>query len=543
MFLAESDFSDSTPQLTEVPAKSLFGLPFLIAVTVSVILGGSIITAAIVFSGSRPATAVVPVKGDTVASNDDADKKLDAERKKLDEEKRAVDAKAQKLEVAQLLVKAQSALAKGNHAEAETIYEQAMKFDPSNADVIQGVLTIKAHQLTQAKAKEEEQKRQVETDALVADAQKLIGEKKLREAIGKLESALVLAPKSKPVLDLLTQTRISLDTDQTDQRNVTAFRKHMDAAKVALLAERFAEALREYTSALTLRPEDLEAQNGKRVAENKLDGLKDNDKRKAAFNDFMERARQAMINKRFNDALNAVRPALKIYPDDNEAKRIAADAEVRLKTAKTTNDRLVTAGEEALRLGRMEEAKRLAEEATRNWSEDARAEKLLRQADGGIANMRTAQDAYLRFAQQGALALSMNRFAEAVAAYTEALRLAPLDVEIQRNLRIAQTALEKELRARLEYDRLIRVGNAALQRRSWNEAVRAFGDARKLLLDDPISADGLSRARYGLAMDAGQMAIRSRNRAEAVKAFEAALAERPGDQQARIGLQQAQLMR
>src|SRR5262249_37422504 len=150
---------------------------------------------------------------------------------------------------------------------------------------------------------------------------------------------------------------------------------------------------------------------------------------------------------------------------------------------------------EAMGLGRFEEAQRLADEAAKNWPEDVQAQKFLKSAQRQLETAQTAQAAYLRYAQAGALAMTGNRYADAVAAYTEALRLAPLDLEIQRSLRAARVALEQDLRIRLEYDRLIKAGTLALQQRSFPDAVKLFRDARKLIPGDLVATDGLSKAR------------------------------------------------
>jgi tetratricopeptide (TPR) repeat protein len=323
------------------------------------------------------------------------------------------------------------------------------------------------------------------------------------------------------------------------------FKRHMEAGRAALDAGRLADAVREYAAAVRLMPDDLEAQQGAQQAEAKLAGLADKQKRQAAFDDLMERAQQAVSARRFKDALAAAEPALRLFPDDREALRLLRSAKEDLKHARAANAKLLARADEAARLGKADEAGRLVEQAAKNWPEDDRAERARKAASrlAAAAAAETPQAAYLRSTQQGTLAMAGGRYAEAVTAYAEALRLAPLDIDVQRNLRVARAALERDLRTRVDYERLYRAGHVALVRQSFGEAARHFSDALKLVPGDLPAAEALAKARYAGALVEGQQALRMRRKAEAVAAFEAALAERPGDVVAGAGLRQARMLR
>jgi tetratricopeptide (TPR) repeat protein len=271
--------------------------------------------------------------------------------------------------------------------------------------------------------------------------------------------------------------------------------------------------------------------------------LADKEKRQAAFDDLIDRGRASLAGKRYKEALAILEPAARMMPDDRQGQRLLRDAREGLKTAKTSNARLLGLANDASRLGRYDEAQRLLEEATRNWPEDDVAEKALRNATRQMEAAQIAQANYLRYTQQGTLAMTAGRYAEAVAAFAEALRLAPLDLDVQRNLREARAALERDLRVRADYERLYRAGNLALVRRSFPEAIRAFTDALKLVPGDLPASEGLRKARYGKAILDGTVALKMRKKAEAVAAFEAALAEMPTDLAARQGLAQARSLR
>ena len=514
-------------------SASRVGLLSLVAVAVAVILGGSVILAAALMNRNTPAE-----KADLRQHVEDPQQKkeLDAQQKKIEDG-------LKKIEHARFLAKGDEALRKQRYAEAEEAFSRAADILPGESEALEGLVTARAALASSKNSTEEEGKRQAEIDRLLDDAKKAGADKQFAQAVRLLESARAIGPTNRPVLDALASAQTALDADETQKKTLADFRKLMDAAKAGLIAERFTDAVRDYQAAVRLMPDDLEAQQGVKQAEAKLAGVADKVKRQMAFDAFVDRARLSHSAKRYNDAIAALESALRLMPEEREATRLLRGSQEALKQAKSKNAKLLALADEAVRLARLEEAKRLADEAVKNWPEDTRAEKLLRATDRLIENVKTAQNAYVRYIQTGALATAAGRNADAVVAYTEALRLAPTDTEVMRLLRNANQALARDLKGQAEYDRLMNVGNAALNRKAYADAFRAFRDALKLLPDDALANEGLSRAKYGRAMVDGQQALRLKRRADAIRSFEAALAEKPDDMQASGGLRQAKMLK
>ena len=521
----QSSFTASEP-------SSRFGPVALIAVAASVILGASAIVVAIVMNRPDP----TPRVNLQASEEDEKQKKLDAQQKKIDDG-------LKKLEYARLVAKGEEALRKQQFAEAEEAFSKALDILPGDGDALKGLVTARASIASAKKTTDDDGKRQAEIDRLVDDAKKASADKQFAQAVRLLESARSIGPTNRAVLDALSIAQAALDADQTQKKNLADFRKLMDAAKAALLAERFPDAVRDFQAAVRLMPDDLEAQQGVKQAEAKLAGIADKEKRQQAFDIFLDRGRKAHSANRFNDAVAALESALRLIPDEREAARLLRGSQEALKQAKSKNGKLLPLAEEAIRLTRYEEAVRLSKEAVDNWAEDTRAERLFRAADRLLETMRAAQNAYLRFMTQGAQATAAGRNADAVVAYTEALRIAPLDAEVMRLLRNARLALDRDLKGQAEYERLMKVGAAAMNRKSFAEAVKAFRDALKLVPDDALANVELSKARYGKAMADGQQALRQKKKADAIRSFEAALEEKPGDFQATALLRQAKAMK
>lgn len=372
----------------------------------------------------------------------------------------------------------------------------------------------------------------------------------MKALLAKAEAALAEAAKasSKPALSEREEARPPVpDAEKppvpAEAAHRAEFARHMQAGRTALEAGRFADAAREFALAQQVMPEDLEAQHGQKQAETKLAALEDKAKRRAAFEDLLERGRKALTDRRFKEAVALLQPACRLIPDDREGQRLLREAHDELKKARSINNRLVQQIQEAARVGRLDEAQQLAEQAFRNWPEDVQAEQALQQTKRRLEQVQSNQAAYVRLVQQGTLAMAGNRFGEAVAAYSEALRLTPTDPDILRNLRTARAALERDLRVRGEYERLYRAGNAAYLRGAYRESIGYFAEALTLIPDDLAASEALRKVRYTKALVEAQQALRLGRHAEAAARFEAALRERPGDLTAQLGLRQARMAR
>lgn len=524
---------DSLPDDDFPPAPRLFGPAFFIAVGIAGTLGLSIITAAVIFA-SRPAAPVAAVPSPQPPAA--APAAPDTGRAELDRERKGLDA-------ARLTLKGDAALAKGQFADAITAFESALKLSPDSPDAASGLASARAGADAARKSADAQEKRQQSVAALVADAKKASADKKHADAVRALESARQLDPANTDVLAALTAARAARDADQADKKAAADFRAHVDAGQVAMRAERYADALREYLAAVRLMPDDLEAQAGQKQAESKLAVAADQKKKQAAFDDLLTRGQAAVKATRYGDAIPSLEAALRLVPDDKAATRELRDARAALKRARTANAKLLAQADEAVKLGRTAEARKLLDQAVANWAEDAKAKAALAGLGKAGDTAETAREAFVRLNQQAALAMTGLRYADAVGYYNDALRLYPNDAEVLLALRRARAALAAEAQAIRESDRLVRRGSLELGRKAFAEAEKTFRQALRQAPDNAQAIAGLSEARFGKAMAEGTAAFRARKKAEAVRAFEAALAEKPNDATAANALRQARALR
>ena len=244
-------------------SPSRVGPLLLIAVSVSVILGGSVILAAVMMNRTPSAD-----KADLRQHDEDARQKNDlaAQQKKIDDG-------LKKIEYARFLAKGEEALRKQQYPEAEEAFSRAADILPNEREALEGLVTAKAALASAKNSTEGDGKRQAEVDRLLDDAKKATAEKQYAQAVRLLESARAISPTNRPVLDALAAAQTALDSDQTQKKNLADFRKLMDAAKASFIAERYTDAVRDYQAAVRLMPDDLEAQQGVKQAEAKLVGV------------------------------------------------------------------------------------------------------------------------------------------------------------------------------------------------------------------------------------------------------------------------------
>lgn len=558
-----SPFTAPSDPIDEPQTSPGVGAPVLIAVVGAVLLLGIAGVTAALFVALRshqqaaatnppnlPVVNELPVLKEDRKDDKKPDEELEKKRKELADAQEKLEQEKAKLRHDALVVKAEQALNKKNFPDAVKFYREALELFPSEKTTATALATALVAEMEAKKVAEESEKRKKEIDRLLADGREAMKVKKYEIAIRAFEDARLLDVSNKDVRDALDEARNAQDKDKGDKKRKDDYEAHLAAAKAALKAEDFVGAAREAQAALRLMPDDVEAGKIVQAADAKLDNLKDVKKRQAAFDRLIDQARKARDAARFNDATQAVDAALRLFPDDREAKRLSVDVKTALTRARADNAKLLGDAEAELRLGNLAEAKALAANAVKNWAEDAKAEALLRQIDrltvnnGGGNDQEAMRQAYVRAVQLGQAAMLAERYADAVIAYGKAVELLPNDLVSARELEKARRLLKRQQERKIEYDRQMQIGTQALQRNQFARAVDAFEEALRAFPNDPTARLNLSKARYGKAMADGDRlyAILRQQpsqqlKDQAIQAYEAALEEKPRDQAAEGKLQ------
>jgi tetratricopeptide (TPR) repeat protein len=336
----------------------------------------------------------------------------------------------------------------------------------------------------------------------------------------------------------------------------------MIAGGTAVNAQRYEEAVRAYSEALTLFPEDADARHGLTEARAALAARsrdkQENDKLQVGFTRFMEQGKEAMTAKEYAAAVRAFQQAIQLMPADADAAKALSEAQTLLAADETQKQKLadyqthMTAGQAALTAGRYADAVRDYLAALRVMPGDAAALQGQRLAEGrltAIQDQDKNKAEYTRLLDQAGTALRNQRFAEAVDGYNAALKLFKDDPAAARGLAEAQQGLNN---LQAEFARQLALGDAAMRTARYADAILAFRQAVSLNPANALAAKALQDAQVAMAniqngqaaflqlMNQGVAALRTRRFADAAQAFTAALQLVPNDPDALQGLRDAQ---
>jgi tetratricopeptide (TPR) repeat protein len=402
-----------------------------------------------------------------------------------------------------------------------------------------------AAEKTATRDRQEKEKRQSEVQRLLTQAKEAMEKKQYAQAVRALEEAHQLAPDDEAIKKALDEAKAALEKDTAEQKRLSDYKKHIEAAQAALEAQRFTDAVREALAAQQAVPNDGDAVLIQKAAENRLAALQDYEKRVAAHKDLVERAAAAATAKRYADAIALYRSAQRLFPDDKNTLKGLRAARHALAKGREEYGQLMEQADAALAANRLEEANRLYKRAAEVLPGDPAAVRGQEATAGALGNLRDRRDAYSRFMTQGVDALRAQRFLRAARAFREALRVMPLDPDAVLGLRDAEAGLVRGGGLQGEFLRAMQTAAAFLGQRppQYADAIKAYTDALKILPDNPDALEGLHKAKYGQAMSNGQQALRDRHIQDAINAFEQALKEVPGDLNATAALRQARALK
>jgi tetratricopeptide (TPR) repeat protein len=273
------------------------------------------------------------------------------------------------------------------------------------------------------------------------------------------------------------------------------YEARVDAARAAMVDQRYADALREYKAALRLMPGDAVAARGERDAQDRLETQKDKTRRRDTLAGLLDKARSAVTAKHYDEALAAANEALRIAPDNGDARQIQRDATQARRASKADFNQLMSLADNALASGRFEEASRGYSQALQLFPDDAAAQRGKRQADQSSQDTQAGLTAYYRFMTLGALSMQNLQPVDAARSFAEALRLIPGDLGAARGLRDAQLAVNGAIVGQAQYYQQVQAGYSALSARRIPDAIAAFQAALRLVPDSPVAVAGLRQAR------------------------------------------------
>jgi tetratricopeptide (TPR) repeat protein len=456
----------------------------------------------------------------------------------------------------------------------------------------------------EVKRKAQEARDQAEYARLITASRQSLSKQRYDEALTAAQSARVLK-QTDEVEKLLTQVRqeqavaeaarksaaaradaehrVAEDNARAAQAQAEAkakqdaYTRALNSAQAALSEKRYDQAIAQFQEAGKLYKTEAVLAGVKQAQE-----LRDREASKQAQADAQARQRHAdydvamgagrtaLINKNYPGAVSSFSEALRIIPGDraatdaldnarrlDEAARKAAADAARAAQDQRQHDAdyaaALTAGRAALAAKKYDDALRSFNEASRLKPGDREALAWARQAeDGKAAAVLDAKrhDDFNSLVAQGQVAMVGKKYAAAVKAYGDALKLQPGDPTATRGFNDATAALNPPKpppppapppppNPQVEYNKHMQTGTALDQQKRYAEAITAYTEALREVPNDARASAALKTATYNYHMTEGQKLSQAKRFADAAKQYEEALKLFPKNADAEAALKRA----
>jgi hypothetical protein len=305
---------------------------------------------------------------------------------------------------------------------------EALKLKPGDAQAAALLKQAQADKATQETAV----KRQQDLTRLLSLGQAAQAGKRYQEAITHYTEALKLAPGDATATRGLADARKGLADAQTAGKLEADHAAAVKAGRTALLAKKYDDAIKDFTEALRLKPDDKAAQTLLKEAQTAKAGEAAQVLPRQQYAQQMAQGQAAMTAKRYADAVNHFSEALKLIPNDPAATQARADALKALNAPKPPVVPMPMAGDYAKHM-----TSGAALEKQKKWAEAIQAYqaalKIMPSDARAAAGLKTAQVGF--HLAEADKAITARKLPDAIKAYEEVLKLEPANVQAKDGLK------------------------------------------------------------------------------------------------------------
>ena len=450
------------------------------------------------------------------------------------------------------------------YIKAKSYYQEALRLKPNDA-------TAKSKlDKTLEKIREENKKEEKFFDYIdKADAFYNNGE--LDKALTDYNNALKLFPKDEYALGKKNEITEIL---KNEKEKLDTFNEMVALGDNLLKDEKYAEAVLQYESALKLYPNNNVVKEKYQDAKNKKEAY---DTKVTEFEKFKAQGLEFTLRKKYSEAIEAYQHALELFPNDTEIQNKIPELQAKFDISERYTAKISEA--DALYEDQSyPEAKTAYEAALTVIPDDSYALGMIDRINEvvnspeyrQIQNDKAKNDRdFENYISKGENAEAVKNYELALSFYDKALEIKPnnadalakkknaedmiLYQEQQRKEQERLAAIEAEKQRQAQIQNLINTGNQQLTNRQYAEAETTFNQVLTLDPNNAIATDKLTiiashyeeiqrqrQENYQNAMSEGDYAYASRNYAEAIKQYNIALTNKPGDETANQRLTEAQ---
>lgn len=432
----------------------------------------------------------------------------------------------------QTIAAADRLMGSGDHQGALSAYESAAKLQPN--EKYPQVQIEKIRGLFQ-------QKENLEKDYqhAIAEGDRLYAAQNLLEARAEFQQANNLKPGEvypRQKIEEIAQALLALKEAERDK----AYRESMDEAERLLTEENLTEALSAFEEARKLKPEETRPAERIKEINNRL---ADQQASTNAYNLTIAAADQHFVTHANEAAKEEYTRALDIRKGDDYATAQIAKIDAILAEIKLKEDEyqgFVEAGDLKLSQNSLAEAKADYTSATRIFPEREHPKNKLKEIENQLNELHSMEERYAGLITDADARYAASKYEEAAAGYRQALALKPQETHPQQQLALIDQMLKEKAAQQLAYQNSIDVADQLYEEGKYEQALPVYSEASKLLPDEKYPAERILRINkiledrksleenYTRYIAEGDKAFANKQYSQAKPAYEQALDLKPG---------------
>lgn len=441
------------------------------------------------------------------------------------------------------------------YIKAKTYYQEALRIKPNDASA--------KNKLDNTLQKiREENKKEEQFFEYIDNGDNFYSNNELEKALAEYNKALKIFPKDEYALGKKQEITTILK-DEKDK--LDSFNEMVALGDNLLKQEKYAEAVMQYESALKLYPNNLAAKSKYQDAKSKKEVY---DLKVSGFERLCSQGQEFTLRKKYAEAIDAYEQALQIFPAKEISDKVT---ELQAKKQVADNyDAKITEADALYEDRSYNEAKAAYQEALSVIPNDSYALGMISRVDEIVnspeyrkiqSDKAKIDSDFANFISKGESAESAKNYELALSYYINALELKPnnadalakkknaedmiLYTEQQRKEQERLAAAEAERQRKEQIQSLINTGNQQITSKQYAEAEHTFNQVLALDPNNVVATEKLGviagfyeeiqrqkQENYNRAMSDGQYAMDSRNFAEAIRQYNIALTNKPGDEAA-----------
>lgn len=441
------------------------------------------------------------------------------------------------------------------YIKAKTYYQEALRIKPNDASA--------KNKLDNTLQKiREENKKEEQFFEYIDNGDNFYSNNELEKALAEYNKALKIFPKDEYALGKKQEITTILK-DEKDK--LDSFNEMVALGDNLLKQEKYAEAVMQYESALKLYPNNSAAKSKYQDAKSKKEVY---DLKVSEFERLCSQGQEFTLRKKYAEAIDAYEQALQIFPAKEISDKVT---ELQAKKQVADNyDAKITEADALYEDRSYNEAKAAYQEALSVIPNDSYALGMISRIDEIVnspeyrkiqSDKAKIDSDFANFISKGESAESAKNYELALSYYVNALELKPnnadalakkknaedmiLYTEQQRKEQERLAAAEAERQRKEQIQSLINTGNQQITSKQYAEAEHTFNQVLALDPNNVVATEKLGviagfyeeiqrqkQENYNRAMSEGQYAMDSRNFAEAIKQYNIALTNKPGDEAA-----------